>query len=41
MGPGMIGEWGMGWFGGLFALIFWILVILGLVRCYKRKNIRS
>jgi putative membrane protein len=31
MGPGMMGEWGMGWFGGLFALIFWILVIVGLV----------
>ena len=35
MGPGMMGEWGMGWFGGLFALIFWILVIVGLVFLIK------
>ena len=23
MGPGMMGEWGMGWFGGIFMIIFW------------------
>ena len=31
MGPGMMGGWGMGWFGMIFMLIFWVLVILGLV----------
>ena len=31
MGPGMMGEWGMGWFGGIFMIIFWILVLVGLV----------
>ena len=31
MGPGMMGGWGMGWFGFIFMLIFWGLVIVGLV----------
>ncbi|PKN61718.1 MAG: electron transporter RnfE [Deltaproteobacteria bacterium HGW-Deltaproteobacteria-15] len=28
-------DWGMGWFGGIFMLIFWILVIIGLVFLIK------
>ena len=31
MGPGMMGSWGMGWFGGNFMIIFWILILVGLV----------
>lgn len=31
MGPGMMGGWGMGWFGGIFMMAFWILVLVGLV----------
>ena len=31
MGAGMMGGWGMGWFGSIFMLIFWGLVIVGLV----------
>ncbi|MFW6428575.1 MAG: SHOCT domain-containing protein [Desulfosalsimonas sp.] len=33
MGPGMMG--GMGWFGGIFMIAFWILVIIGLVLLIK------
>lgn len=31
MGPGMMGSWGMGWFGGIFMVVFWILILLGFV----------
>ena len=31
MGPGMMGSWGMGWFGGIFMAVFWILILVGLV----------
>lgn len=30
-GPGMMGGYGMGWFGGIFMIIFWIAVIIGIV----------
>ena len=35
MGPGMMGGWGMGWFGGIFMIIFWVLVLAGLVLLIK------
>jgi putative membrane protein len=28
-GPGMMGEWG--WFGGIFMVIFWVAVIIGII----------
>ena len=31
----MITGWGMGWFGGIFMIIFWILVIVGLMFMVK------
>jgi putative membrane protein len=31
MGPGMMGGWGVGWFGGIFMIVFWILILVGLV----------
>jgi len=35
MGPGMMGGWGMGWFGGLFMIVFWILILAALVYFIK------
>jgi putative membrane protein len=35
MGSGMMGEWGMGWFGGIFMIIFWIFIIVGVVFLIK------
>ena len=31
MGPGMMGPWGMGWFGGIFIILIVILVIVALI----------
>lgn len=30
-GPGMMGNWGFGWFGPIMMLVFWGLIILVLV----------
>jgi len=35
MGPGMMDGWGMGWFGGIFMVVIWVLVIVGLVFLIK------
>jgi putative membrane protein len=35
MGPGMMDGWGMGWFGGIFMIVIWVLVIVGLVFLIK------
>jgi len=31
MDPGLMGGWGVGWFGGIFMIIFWILILVALV----------
>jgi putative membrane protein len=31
MGRWMMGDWGMGWFGMIMMLLFWVLVIAGIV----------
>jgi putative membrane protein len=30
MGRGMMGGWGMGWFGGIIMMVFWVLILVGL-----------
>jgi len=35
IGPGMMGGWGMGWFGMIFMLFFWVLVVACLVFLIK------
>jgi putative membrane protein len=35
MGSGMMGGYGMGWFGGIIMIVFWILIIVGLVFLIK------
>ncbi|WP_208598417.1 SHOCT domain-containing protein [Desulfatiglans anilini] len=31
MGPGMMDGWGMGWFGGIFMIALWVLILVGLI----------
>ena len=35
MGPGMMGGYGMGWFGGILMIVFWILILVGLIFLIK------
>ena len=35
MGAGMMDGWGMGWFGGIYMIVFWILILVGLVFLIK------
>ncbi|MEJ2656165.1 MAG: SHOCT domain-containing protein [Desulfobacterales bacterium] len=30
-GSGMMGGYGMGWFGDIFMIVFWILILVGLI----------
>ena len=30
-GPGMMGGYGMGWFGGIIMVAFWIAVVVGII----------
>ena len=43
MGPGMMGPWGMGWFGFIFVILIVILVIVGLIFLIPRlkQNYKS
>jgi len=34
-GPGMMDHWGMGWLGVLLTIVFWILVIAGVIVLVK------
>ena len=36
MGPGMMGPWGMGWFGGIFLIVFLIIVLAALAFLWPR-----
>lgn len=35
MGPGMMGHWGFGWYGGIFTMAFWVLILVGLIFLVK------
>ncbi|HSQ85588.1 MAG TPA: SHOCT domain-containing protein [Desulfobacterales bacterium] len=35
MGPGMMGGYGTGWFGGIVMIVFWILILVGLIFLIK------
>lgn len=35
MGPGMMGSWGMGGFGMIYMMVFWVLAIVGLIFVVK------
>jgi len=35
MGPGMMGAWGMGGFGMILMMVFWVLVIVGFIFLVK------
>ena len=35
MGSGMMGGYGMGWFGGILMIAFWILILVGLIFLIK------
>jgi len=35
MMPGMMGHWGFGWYGGIFTIAFWIVILVGLIFLVK------